>query len=158
MGRGLLCGQVAFEGVAYIPLFVRFGLRLASVGHLEGSVAGSIKPKEEVIKEMVCDWYGMDSGVFEGVVDEGVLLEERVGEGGDFALLNLAVPLLQDIDEEVELVVRGEKGMGVEFAQLEAGVLLLEEEFGYFGLDRLAGVFEEYVLEGCAYGGLFHSK
>lgn len=106
MSGGLLCGQVAFEGVAYLPLFVSGSyFWFASMGHLEGGIACSIEPEVKIVEEVVCDWYGVDGGVFEGVVDEGVLLEECVGEGGDFALLDLAVPFLQDIDEEVELVV-----------------------------------------------------
>ena len=104
------------------------------MGHLESGVTCSIEPEEEVVEEVVCDWYDMDGGVFEGVVNEGVLLEEGIGEGQDFALLDLPVPLLQDIDEEVELVVGGKEGVRVEFAQLEAGILFFQEELGYLGL------------------------
>lgn len=79
MNGGLLCGQVAFEGVANLPLLVSgFGLRLASIGHLESGIACPVEPEEEIVEEVVCDWYCVDGGVFEGVVNEGVFLEECV--------------------------------------------------------------------------------
>ncbi len=84
--------------------------------HLEGGVASAIEPEEETGEEVVGEGDGVDGGVFEGVVDEGVLLEEGVGEGGDFSLLDLAVPLLEDVDEEVELIVGGEERMAVELS------------------------------------------
>jgi hypothetical protein len=125
---GLLCGQIALEGVADLPLVVGgTGFLLACVGHLEGGVAGTIEPEEEAGEEVVGEGEGVDGGVLEGVVDEGVLLEEGVREGGDLVLLDLPVPLLQDVDEEVKLVVRGEQRVSVELPQLEGRVLLSQE-------------------------------
>lgn len=41
----------------------------------------------------------------------------------------LAIPFLEDVDEEVELLVLLEQGVGVELAQLETRVVLVLEEW-----------------------------
>jgi hypothetical protein len=151
----LLSGEVGLEGVSDLPLLVvGFGRGLGAV--VEGGVAGGVEPAVELGEDVVCEGRGVEGGVAEGVEDEAVLAEERVGEGEYFLLENLAVPLLEDVDEEAELLVRAEQRVAEELPQLEAGVLLAAEELGDVGLHRLAGVVQQDGLQRGA--PLFHSK
>jgi hypothetical protein len=114
--------------------------------HFERSIASPVEPEVKISKDMVCQARCLEGGVFECVEDEGIFLEKRLREGRDFCLLNLAVPLLENIYEEVELVVRREKRMRVELPQLEGRVLLALEELSYLRLHCLPRVLKEDCL------------
>lgn len=83
----------------------------------------------------------MEGGGFEGVVDEGVLLEKSLWKSRNLSLLDFAVPLLKDVDKEVELVVRREEGVGVELCQLKPRVLFAHKQLCNIALDCLLGSF-----------------
>lgn len=156
MGAEVLGRQVGLEGVADLPLLVGGGGLRLGLGHLDGGVAGAVEPLVELGEEVRGVGRGVEGCVFEGVVDEDVLPEEGLGEGGHLPLVHLAVPLLEDVDEEPELVLLREERVFAELLQLEGRVLLPLEQLSQALLHRLPRVVHQDVLQGCAARGLFH--
>lgn len=156
MEAKVLRWQVGLESIADLPLLIGWDWLRLRLGHLDSGVAGAIEPLIQLREQVRGVGRSVDGCIFQRIINEDILLVQRLRECRHFLFLDLPVPLLEDVYKKPELVVLREERVLVELLQLEGRVLLALEELSDALFDGLARVVDEDMLQGRAARDLFH--
>ena len=93
----------------------------------------------------------MHNGVSKRVKDEGIFVEHRIAMAWHLLFLDFAIPLLENIEEKVELFVALVEVMAVELLKLEARVYFRLKEQLDVSFHSTVIVSDNNLLQRCAH-------
>ena len=95
-------------------------------------------------------------GVFEGIIDEDILLVKGLRKIGNLSFLNFPVPFFQDVKEKSEFLMLTIDCISIEFLELKIGILFFFKKLSNLFLNCLLISIYEDVLQICTVESLFH--